>query len=204
MTGIIFLATALLAAPPDAPLRGFHEYQHEAREALRYEATAPSLERRAAALGALVAIYAEISSDPRWETSDTLKQLRIKLRSRLIASQRELERQIAKEAKPYPGTTQAAAATDSYSAYEAQSWEDLQPDLAGVEAALGGGAMIGDWGPALVNLIQRTIAADKWDTVGGPFTIVYYAPLKVLVVRATGDVHEKVGGGLGALRAAGP
>lgn len=204
MTGIIFLATALLAASPDAPLRGFHEYQHEARETLRKEATAPSLERRAAALGALVALYAEISSDPRWETSDTLKQLRIKLRSRLIASQRELERRIAKEAKAYPGTTQTAAATDSFASYDAQSWDDLQPDLAGVEAALGGGAVIGDWGPALVNLIQRTIAADKWDTVGGPFTIVYYAPLKVLVVRATGDVHEKVGGGLGALRAAGP
>jgi len=56
----------------------------------------------------------------------------------------------------------------------------------------------------LVNLIERTIAPDKWDTVGGPFSIMYYAPLKVLVVRATDEVHHRVGDALGGLRAAGP
>jgi hypothetical protein len=55
-----------------------------------------------------------------------------------------------------------------------------------------------------VNLIEHTIAPTKWDTVGGPFTVMYYAPLKVLVVRATGEVHEQIGGALGGLRAAGP
>jgi hypothetical protein len=75
---------------------------------------------------------------------------------------------------------------------------------AGNEAAFGGGAVVGDWGPTLVNLIERTIAPEKWDTVGGPFSIMYYAPLKVLVVRATAEVHGDVGGLLGGLRRVGP
>jgi hypothetical protein len=64
--------------------------------------------------------------------------------------------------------------------------------------------MVGDWGPALVNLIERTIAPEKWGTVGGPFSIMYFAPLRVLVVRATAEVHNDVGRVVGGLRAAGP
>ncbi len=57
-----------------------------------------------------------------------------------------------------------------------------------------------DNGQALVDLIKRTIAPTTWDDVGGPGSIYYYRPLRVLVIRQTGEVHEKIGGAMGNLR----
>jgi hypothetical protein len=68
---------------------------------------------------------------------------------------------------------------------------------------MGGGTGPPDWGEALVELIERTIAPEFWDVHGGPGTIIYYRPLHVLVVRATSEVHGHVGGLLGAARDAG-
>ncbi len=55
-------------------------------------------------------------------------------------------------------------------------------------------------GEALAQLIQDTIAPDSWDIRGGPGTIIYYNPLRALVIRQTGDAHEAIGGLLGAVR----
>ena len=51
-----------------------------------------------------------------------------------------------------------------------------------------------DYGPALVNLIQKTIAPEFWDVNGGPGVIVYYPPLRLLVIRATSNIHYQIGG----------
>jgi hypothetical protein len=213
------ILAAVLSAAPDAELKGFHVYQEELRETLRREATAQSPGRRAAAIRDLAGLYEEISSDPRLATSDTLTEMRNKLWSRLTSIKRDLERQIAREAKeaakgaPHqpqansPGEVAENEAAQALAARLARITYALDgPGLlaAGNEAAFGGGAVVGDWGPTLVNLIERTIAPEKWDTVGGPFSIMYYAPLKVLVVRATAEVHGDVGGLLGGLRRVGP
>lgn len=63
-----------------------------------------------------------------------------------------------------------------------------------------GNAALPDNGPALVALIQRTISPGAWDVNGGEGTIQYYRPLRVLVIRAPGGVHDNVGGVLGGLR----
>ena len=63
-----------------------------------------------------------------------------------------------------------------------------------------GGAAQLDHGRMLVELIERTIMPRSWDVNGGPGTIVYYAPLHALVVSATEEVHEKIGGILGGVR----
>jgi len=55
-------------------------------------------------------------------------------------------------------------------------------------------------GEALAQLIQDTIAPDTWDIRGGPGTIIYYNPLRALVIRQTGDAHEAIGDLLGAVR----
>ncbi len=60
-----------------------------------------------------------------------------------------------------------------------------------------------DYGPELVDLIQRVISPDSWDIVGGPSTIVYYAPLRAIVVRGTLETHENLIQLLFDLRAAG-
>ncbi len=52
----------------------------------------------------------------------------------------------------------------------------------------------------LVELIQRVVAPDLWDVQGGSGTIQYFAMRRVLVVRATTDVHEQIRDLLMALR----
>jgi hypothetical protein len=52
----------------------------------------------------------------------------------------------------------------------------------------------------LIELIQRTISPDFWDVAGGPGAIFYYPQLQVLVIRATAEVHDDVGGLVGGLR----
>ena len=53
-----------------------------------------------------------------------------------------------------------------------------------------GGAPIADEAWALVELIQRTVHPDFWELTGGPGSIRYFAIKRVLVVRATTQVHE--------------
>lgn len=55
-------------------------------------------------------------------------------------------------------------------------------------------------GQALVDLIETTIAPDTWEIRGGPGTIVYFNPLRALVVRQTGDAHDALSDVLGGLR----
>ncbi len=44
----------------------------------------------------------------------------------------------------------------------------------------------------LIELIQSTIAPDTWDVRGGPGTMMYFPPSKVMVIRQTGEVHGQV------------
>ena len=69
-------------------------------------------------------------------------------------------------------------------------------DAQGAQAAGG----IPDTGWQLVELIQRVIAPDFWESRGGPGSIRYFAMRKVLVIRATTDIHEQVRDLLTALR----
>lgn len=76
------------------------------------------------------------------------------------------------------------------------------PNLAGGQNAQGGQGAGGipDTGWQLVELIQRVIAPTFWESRGGPGSIRYFAMRKVLVIRATTDIHEQVRDLLRALR----
>ena len=52
----------------------------------------------------------------------------------------------------------------------------------------------------LIALIQRTIAPESWDVLGGNGTIRYFDLYHALVVRAPYHVHGEVGGALDGLR----
>jgi hypothetical protein len=63
-----------------------------------------------------------------------------------------------------------------------------------------GGAAADDYGPELVELIQTVIAPQSWAVHGGPGTMRYYRPSRVLVIRQTSEVHEQLGGVLRQMR----
>jgi hypothetical protein len=52
----------------------------------------------------------------------------------------------------------------------------------------------------LIDLITTTIEPDSWEVNGGRGRIMFYAPLNVLVIRQTGEVHHQIGSTLGTLR----
>lgn len=198
-----------------APL---YQLSRETSAAMRREAVAADSAERAAAVQELCELHRRLLTDPRYEQVDTLKDLRGRIYSRLRRVQAELRRELAKSDSA-AGKSKAAgaqtleaarlaaerdlaalAASDSL----AGSLSILNAKVGGPQGMVGfGGAAVADNGQALVDLIERTINPAFWDTVGGPGAIVYYQPLQCLVVRASGEVHERIGGVLGDLRAAG-
>ena len=188
--------------------RRYHEINRDLRALLREQATAKTPGQQTLVIRKLVRLYGEICQHPDLATSDTLKSYRIKLRGRLLRIQQELERDIARQEKrsgqPAGGISSARLA-DAATKAMADQLSLIGYSLGGPGKVFSQGGAMGppDYGPALVELIQRTIAPGFWDVNGGPGTIVYYAPLRALVVRATGEIHGNVRGALGGLRRAG-
>lgn len=173
--------------------------------ALKREALAKDLKNRGAAIRELCELHREIVSDSRLETHDKLKELRAKIWSRLVRAKTDLKKQLAKAGKPQPTEAEEEAlqtATNSLAA--AYSLADYSVGGSGGLVARGGAAQTEDNAQQLIELIQRTINPDSWDINGGPGSIFYYSQLQCLVIRATSEVHEGIGGVVGGLRAAGP
>lgn len=186
--------------------RPFHEIQAELSDLLKREALTKDATERAELIRKMCALHREIQRDPRHEYAEAMKGYRVQVWARLKRIQTDLKNQLARAKRvkaPEVGTEpELLAASDSLAA----SLNLLDATLPGPSALLarGGRALPPDWGLELVDLIERTINPDFWDTNGGPGTIVYFAPLRCLVVTATTEMHQNVGGLVGGLRAAGP
>jgi hypothetical protein len=181
--------------PVDRELRGYRQYSDELQKWFKQEATSEQPAEQVEAIIALCALYHELRTDPRYPTSDALQEMKIKIWSRLSRVKRELEVDLERRREEIADESALAEASDT------QLLSSFGDDSPG--EAFGGGARRADFGDDLVELIEKTIAPTKWDVNGGPFTIVYYAPLHALVVRASSEFHGRVGGLLGGLRQAG-
>jgi hypothetical protein len=190
--------------------RPFHAIQSEISELLKREAQAgKDLAKRAEVVRRMCELHGEIVADVRYAESETLQEYRVRLWSRLRPVQTDLKQQLAKSAaksgeKPVvpdqerPVDPEAVIAAESLAA--TLDLSDQSQGGPGYLIGFGGRAGPADHGAELVDLIERTINPAFWDTNGGPGTIVYYAPLRCIVVRATSEMHGRVGGVLGVLR----
>ena len=221
MFPVLFLSLAALAADPADSSAGassaakeprpFHAIQAEISDLLKREAHAKDVIAQAPVVRRMCELHSEIVADSRLAESETLQKYRVQLWSRLRRVQADLKKQLAKSAGVAPADKddQQAVLSDAASLAAADS---LAASLSLLDASQGGpGYLLGfggragppDHGQELVDLIERTINPAFWDTNGGPGTIVYYAPLRCIVVRATSEMHGNVGGLLGGLRDAG-
>jgi hypothetical protein len=198
--------------PAAASDRGFHVYQQQISALFKQESLAAGNAERAAAVRALCELHRDIVRDPRYATSPVLREYRGRLWSRLTRIKNEWKQELARDSKAGPTQMDEVAALETASRSAVLAADTLADSLSlldelqggpGSLLAFGGGAAPADNGLALVALIERTINPAFWDTAGGPGTIVYYAPLQCLVVRATAEVHGQIGGGLGGLRGGG-
>lgn len=188
------------AAPVEETLTA-PQLRAEVRAALKR--TAPMLkEAPEEAAIVLLPLYTDVRKHPEMVKEDRDRYGGI-LRLRLRKVCRTIEERLAESA-----VEGATAATDEAQADDAEAAESSADPSASErksaalaeEAGAPGGRAVRDNGQELVELIQATIAPQHWDVVGGPGSIFYYAPLRVLVVRASGATQEAVGGVVGGLR----
>lgn len=185
-----FLILAAFVGAEPTP-RHYHEINRDIDALLKQESQAPTLSERTLAICRITVLYRELVTDPRLPTSETLREYKARVWHRLTKIKAEIQAEIKREqartgtkAKPAAGTESLATATPT----------------ASPTAGASGGAPQPDWGQDLVELIEATINPKHWDVNAGPGTIVYYRPLKALVVRATGETHRDVAALLQALR----
>lgn len=223
------VVACLCGADGDAPdvERPLYELRRDVSDVLRREAGAANDASRAQAIHDMVELYEELKRDPRRHTSDSIKEYRTELWSRLTRVKRRLERQFARSTpsrrRAHSGATLQASQSlashldlvghslggplgllsqtrQSDPPSPGESPSAPSPAVSSPRGAAGGAAGGPDFGPALVQLIERTISPDFWDVNGGPGSIVYFRPLHALVVRASGEIHEDIGGLVDRLR----
>lgn len=209
------VSSASSAAATETP-PAFHEYQASISDALKQESQAKDHAARTAAIRGMCDLHEQLVSDARYSTSDTLKQYRSRLWSRLTKIKTDLKRELTRDKGNVAAfgdvALEDAATLERADAASVAAADSLATSLSlldqtqggpGQLLAFGGRAVEESNGRALVELIERTINPAFWETVGGPGSIVYYAPLQCLVVRATSEVHGQIGGLVGDVRDAG-
>jgi hypothetical protein len=189
------------AAGRAAP-RSLNVIQNDVRSAMRAEALSRRQGPNVDEVVRLIELYRELAAHPKRDTSAVAKELGLKLRSRLGDIRDEIERRTGDRRRAVKKTAVVPAVVTPQTQVLAQQ---LAPG-----AAPGQGVQVPvvqpvvaqaiDYGPQLVELIQATISPGTWDVNGGPGSIFYYAPLRVLVVSAPDGVQEQIGGVLGQMR----
>ena len=161
--------------------------RRQTRDMLRQEAVLAKGDKKDDAVTALCDLYVLLRHDDRYESSEMLQQDASKIRRRLltVAAKREGQLKRDKITRPTSLTDEVESAIKD--ALNAPAGERGK---LGKMAFAGGGAFDNGW--QLVELIERVVAPDFWDKQGGPGTIHYFAMRRVLVVRATTDVHEQI------------
>jgi hypothetical protein len=189
---LVFILTILLSPVVLAlEIRPFYEIEKNVGQALLLESVATIPALREAAVLKLTELYREIMTDRRLLTSPTLNRYRIKVRARLLTILKSME-----YAARHKTTNKYSDQTLSLLNILQQHLSQSSKAMGGANRMLQGNAAPGvpDNSPALINLIKTTISPDFWDINGGPGVIVYYPPLRLLVIRATSDVHYQIGG----------
>lgn len=180
-------------AHADAPLTRIRQ---QTRELLKHVASLEDGKPKDQSIAALCDLFVVIRSDSRYASSEMLQGDAAKVRRRLIALSQRRAAKLKRAGISRPSSL--SSEVDAAIAAAIQNEESSLRDLTQPSGHGGGSALDNGW--QLVELMQRVVAPDFWDRRGGPGTIRYFAMRKVLVVRATSDVHEQIKDLLMALR----
>lgn len=179
------------------------QLRQQTRTQLRLESTSKEGQENDDAVAALCDLYVVLRSDPRYETSEMLQGDAAKVRRRLLTVARRREIQLGRKGVPRPAEMARHVDAEIESAIASEAKVSDQLDRNSDSSSVGGGAPGGAAAGAgwqLVELIERIVAPDFWESRGGVGSIRYFAMRRVLVVRATSDVHQQVKDLLMALR----
>jgi hypothetical protein len=161
-------------------------------------------ENRDQAVRRLISVHERVKQSP--VTGDERDQLEQRVEARLAHLADVIQRQVAREAAAPNVRVPAQGAVLAQQGLQRAGF--AQPGFAqnaagfgfGPNRQAGFGVQPPDHGQDLVELIQRTIAPSSWDVNGGPGAIVYFSPLRALVVRNRSEIHEQLGDVVGQMR----
>jgi hypothetical protein len=190
-----------------------------AKSALRASHAAKSAKERDGAARELIQVFVELQSD-RSLANGTRHNLQQQLRHRLLAIETGLRSAInsadsrrkngdsAKDHsdvndKPQPNAPATIAIKDRPPVLAQQMAPPAAPGVAPpprVNNQPNAGQPPDDYGPELLELIQRVIRPASWDVNGGASSGYYFQPLHALVISAPDEMHEEIGGVVGGLR----
>lgn len=211
---VMVMIGAMLIGAADAEEVSTTSLREQTRKQLRLESTAETGTPKDDAATALCDLYVVLRGDARFQSSEMLQGDATKVRRRLLTIARRREIQLERQGIQRPSELgrQVDAAIKKSLTEEGNGSVDvvegqinLNSDSAAGEASggaggSGGGAGGGGGGWQLVELIERIVAPDFWESRGGVGSIQYFAMRRVLVVRATSDVHQQIKDLLTALR----
>jgi uncharacterized phage infection (PIP) family protein YhgE len=183
--------------------RSIGQIRTDINDSLQAESLADTTSERVVQIRRLVALHNEITSDARFTDSEIMQSLRTHVWARLIKVRNEAQRKLAIAEKQKPTAKKHSSLNTTQNTVD--YYVTSNQLLLGPNGLLarGGGAVSDDLGEELIQLIQHTINPASWNVNGGTSSIYYYRPVMALVVRASSEVHENLGNGLNALRAAG-
>jgi len=195
------LPQATLAEQTPAAPRSGVELRDAVRAALARWARPQDKDAEKAAV-AFLRLYDELYRDDQLAASQR-EYLRTKVRSRLLGLSKQISKRIAREKRLAKDEPKNQGADEdrlpaSVDLPEGKG-EPLAQNVAVANFATGFGQSgfgrggSDDYGPQLVELIQRTIAPSTWDINGGPGSIYYWRPGRALVIRQMDAVHDDVG-----------
>ena len=188
--------------------RSLRQITTDVQKTLRAQAIATTANQREVAIRQLVQLHGEAAEHEMFATSQTLQRTVRLVRGRL----RQVASQLSAALREEPPNRSPRARRARKRPDHAKPRTTVlaqQPGLnppvhqGGVGVPIAGQPALGDNGPALVDLIQRTISPPIWDVNGGPATMVYFAPRHAVVARAPGETHRDVARLLNGLRRAG-
>jgi hypothetical protein len=179
-----FFAASSVAQTPLTTLR------RQTRNLLRHEATAKNATQKDDAVTALCDLYVLIRQDDRYESSEMLQQDATKIRRRLLSVATDRKNQLKRDEVTRPASLSSEVDAALEAAIKSPQEDYGKIGKMAFQGAQAAGAFDNGW--QLVELIQRIVAPDFWDAQGGPGTIRYFGIRRVLVVRATSDVHEQI------------
>ncbi len=202
-----------------------YELRDAVRAALRRWAK-PTDARADQAAREFLGLFEELQKDRQLAVS-TRKELLFTVRGRLLKLSEQISRRIAKAERADKGGPATIDAPQGRDGNLAQMFGGrgmgMQPGFGGGMGGPGFGGMgqqgfgggfgqqgfgggnpfqVQDNGQELVDLIQQVIAPTTWDVNGGPGSIRYWRSQHALVISATDEVHEQIGGMLDQLERA--
>jgi hypothetical protein len=159
---------------------------------IKKENAAKTFAEREAVTKDLAKLYGDLRLTMRSGSAELLVKDEYRLRQKLVAIVKDLNRRVAKaEVESQKQTAKLNRNPEAYS------------KSAIIEPTLQGGGTI-NAANNLIQIIITTIDPEGWQQNGGTYVIEYWAQGMALVVAAPADVHEAIGGSLGGVRRFGP